>query len=115
MTYTKERLLKEIEAARVLRRDALAGYHKAKDALANAKEELVEVVATARHNGDIEGKNEADRDAHARLMFKDHYDAVWEAEGDLNRARKELEIANNQVELCRDLIDTLTLTEDLFV
>lgn len=112
--YTRERLLNEIESARSIRAGFITAYHKAKGNLAAAKDELADVLAKARANGDIEGKNEADREANARLMFQVFYDNVSTAESDLNHARSDIEKANNEVGLCRDLLDALALPDEVF-
>jgi len=82
-----------IQAILVAYQDAARQHGEALDNRVEAKAALDEALADARYNGQIEGKNEADREAHARQMFHELYRAVTEAERLVIRTRTELDIA----------------------
>lgn len=71
---------------------------------ANAANSLGAEVATARADGRIEGKNEADRDAHARQLFGDSFATVEELASELAEAKVNLDRARNRLDMLRDEI-----------
>lgn len=69
----------------------------------SAKEALDVALAEARHSGQIEGKNEADREAHARMLLGDYYERVNRAEIAYSNARINLDAALTESSAARFL------------
>lgn len=90
--------------------EALSRYQESVAAHATAlhtrlvrKNVLDEAVAVARANGEIEGKNEAERDGHARQMYAGHYSDLETAETDLIAARAALDQAEAELQVAHTL------------
>lgn len=77
---------------------ALTAYAEAKENLARAKRDLERRLAHARYEGVIEGKNEGDRDAHARVLFDAQYDDIGRLEDECARAKLALDLATLDLE-----------------
>lgn len=67
-----------------------------------AKSEVNFLVAKARAEGAIQGKNEGERDANARMLFAEQFDALEAAEIAANDARLNLDVANLTLDHVRD-------------
>lgn len=84
---------RDIQQALERYRSATNRHAEALVARLDAKTALDTALADARYNGQIEGKNEADREAHARQLFGELYEAATEAERQVIVARADLDIA----------------------
>src|SRR5690606_42145965 len=73
----------------------------------DAKTALDTALADARYNGQIEGKNEADREAHARQLFGELYEAATEAERQVIVRSEEhtSELQSRENLVCRLLLE----------
>lgn len=88
-THAAER----VQAALSRYRIAVDAHTEALVARLDAKTALDTALADARYNGQIEGKNEADREAHARQLFAELYEAATEAECQVILTRADLDTA----------------------
>lgn len=75
---------------------------RAQTELAQAKADLEAAVSDARFNGQIEGKNEADREAHARQLFPELHTRVLDGTLSVAQTKADLDVALNELERYRD-------------
>jgi len=93
----------DIQQTKQAYREAILAHARALQARQRAKAHLERSVAHARYEQQLEGKNEGDREAHARELFADLYAAVEDAEIEVLAARAELDAAFLDYQTARDL------------
>lgn len=86
-----------MEALEVLR-EAIQDYAQATLRKLKAKEALEEALAQAVVAGEVQGRNEEERKAKARMLLADYYRALAEAEEKYQRAKTALEVARSYTE-----------------
>ena len=85
-------------------RQAMEAMQTARVQLIQAKNTLDHKLAEALMSGEVEGKNQQQRDANARLLLQVSYDAVEQAEVADAEARHQLALADNRVSEVRALL-----------
>ena len=79
-------------------------YAEASEKFINLKFTLNVLKAEATQNGEIDGKNADAREASARSLLKENYDALDKAEIEERKMRHSLDLANLEVERVKTLL-----------
>lgn len=93
---------------RVLLLSATQAHHQAYDLSIRAKQALDKRVARALYEGDIEGRNEAERAACAKVKFAPLHEALEKAESALRGAAYDLRVVEINADFMKSI---LRLTE----
>jgi len=97
--------LQLIEEAYASLEEALQAHTEATLQVMEAREALDRAVAQAYAEGRINGRNKEEREAQARSVFPELFQALHEAELELARSKGELEGAKARVELARAFLE----------
>lgn len=77
-------------------------YLGAQATVAFLKRDLDRKVAELRDTGQIEGKNEGDREARARVLLDQDYQALDKALSEADQTKASMEMATSELALWRD-------------
>lgn len=91
--------------------DAVMDYQDAANSEELANADLKTLIAEATANGDIEGKNQAARDAAARTMFADQYHVLSNMSIKTRAVKLRLDLAKIEVERIKTMLRVMELSK----
>lgn len=94
----------EIESAYRNHAAALKAHWSAKERLFSARAELLKARYQSLSSGEIDGRNEGEREAKARALLPELFEAVEAAEAEARRTELEAELARFDIYRVRTLL-----------
>jgi hypothetical protein len=114
--FTKEELGRLIQAVKENTNDVAhftIEVYRAGRELSQAQFSLVEVLAQAYRDGQIEGKNEAERKAHEKVLFANQFANIEKLSDRLEGAKCDLKVAEGSLAVTRFMLRVYELSASI--